>query len=141
MLVGLGLGVGRVSVRFGIVLRLPAQKTLDMDGRGGVWYASDALMWVPLGAVCVGGSGGVLWLGILLRFARGDGGSVVMHLFLAWICGISIGYVLGGEVWWLVGEVVAIGTSRNFASASLPPCSLRMYGALCGVGVSWMVHN
>ena len=61
-----------------------------------------------------------------MRFARVDGAGAVMPLFRAWVCGISIGYALGGEVWWLVGEVGAIGTSRNFASACLPPCSLRM---------------
>ena len=91
-----------------------------------MWYASDALMWVPLGAVYVAGFGGVLWLDIFMRFARGGGVGVVMPLFRVWVCGISIGHVLGAEVWWLVGEVGAIGTSRNFASACLSPCSLRM---------------
>jgi hypothetical protein len=76
-----------------------------------------------------------------MSFARGYGGGIVMPLFRAWVCGISIGYVLVGEVWWLVGEVGAIVTSRNFVSASLLPYSLRMSVALCGVGVNWMVHN
>ena len=33
LLVGVEPGVGRVSVHFGISLRLPARKTLDMGGR------------------------------------------------------------------------------------------------------------
>jgi hypothetical protein len=74
LLVGAGSCVGRVRVRFGIVLRLPARKTLYMSGREGAWCASDAVMGVSLGAVCVGGFRGVLWLGILMRFTRGDGG-------------------------------------------------------------------
>ena len=110
-----------------------------MDGREGVWYASEALMWVPLGSVCVGGFGGMFRMGILMRFGRGDDGGVVMPLFRAWVCGVSIN-VLGGEVWWLIWEVGAIGSSRNFVSACLPPCSLRMPDALGGVGVNWMVH-
>ena len=61
--------------------------------------------------------------------------------FFSWVCGISIGCMLGGEVWWFVGKVEAIGTSRNFVSARLPPCSLRMPEALCDVGVNWMVYS
>jgi hypothetical protein len=34
-----------------------------------------------------------------MRFARGDGGWVVMPLFRAWVCGVSIWYALDGEVW------------------------------------------
>ena len=49
-----------------------------------------------------------------MRFARGDDRGFVMSLFRDWVCGVSIGYALGGEVLWLVGEVGAIGTSRNF---------------------------
>ena len=86
-------------MHFGSVLRLPARKTLDMGGWEGVWYASDALLWVTLGAVCVGGFRGVFLLGILMRYARGDGGGVVMPLFHAWVCRISIGYALDDEVW------------------------------------------
>jgi hypothetical protein len=81
LLVGVGRAVSRVRVRFGIVLRLPARKTLDMGWREGVWHASDALMWVLLEAVCVGECGSVFWFGILVRFVRGDGGGVVMPLF------------------------------------------------------------
>jgi len=136
LLVGVGLSVGRVRVRFGSVLQLPARKTLDIGGWEGVWYASNALLWVTLEAVCVGGFGGMFWLGILVRFARGDGRGVVISLFRAKVCGVSIRYALGGEVWWLVGVVGAIGTSRNFVSACLPPCSLRMSDALCGMGVN-----
>ena len=102
-----------MRVGFGSVLWLPAWKTLDVNGWEGVWYASDALLWVTSGAVCVGGFRGMFWLGILIRFARSDGGGIVMSLFRAWVCGVSIGYALGAEVWWLVGEVWAIGTSRN----------------------------
>ena len=51
LLFGAGHGVGRVKVSFGIVLRLPARKILDMGGREGVWYTSDALMYL----VSVGG--------------------------------------------------------------------------------------
>ena len=47
--------LGRVRVRFGNVLRLSARKTLNMGGRKRVWYASDGLVWVPLGAGCVDG--------------------------------------------------------------------------------------
>ena len=32
-----------------------------------MWYSSDALLWVTLGAVFVGGFGAVLWLGMLMR--------------------------------------------------------------------------
>jgi hypothetical protein len=46
-----------------------------------------------------------------------------MPFFSAWICGISSGYMLSGEMWGLVGEVEALGTSRNYVSASFPPCS------------------
>jgi hypothetical protein len=67
-------------------------------------------------------------------------GCFVMPLFFAWVCGMSIGYALGGVVWWLVGEVGA-STSRNFVSSSLPPCSLRISEALCNAGVNWMVQN
>jgi hypothetical protein len=73
LLVGVGPSLGRVRVSFGSVFRLPARKTLDMGGWVGVWYACDALLWVTLGAVCVGGFGGMFWLGILMRFVRGDG--------------------------------------------------------------------
>jgi len=45
-----------------------------------------------------------------MSFARGVGEGVVMPLFCAWVCGISIGCVLGGEVWWLVRQVGAIVT-------------------------------
>ncbi len=86
-------------MRFGSVLRLPAWKTLDMGGWEGVWYASDALLWITLGAVCVGGLGDMFWLGMSMRFARGDGEGVVMPLFRAWVCGVSVGYALDGEVW------------------------------------------
>jgi hypothetical protein len=46
-----------------------------------VWCAFGVLLLVTLGVVCVGGFGGVFWLGVLVRFARGDGGGVVMPLF------------------------------------------------------------
>ena len=39
-----------------------------------MWYASDALLWVTLGAVGVGGFGAMSWLGIIMRFVRGAGG-------------------------------------------------------------------
>ena len=58
-----------------------------------------------------------------------------MLIFRTLVGGISSGCVLGGEVWWAVGEVEAIGASRNFVSACLPPCSSRMSEALymrCG---------
>ena len=77
---------------------MPARKTLDMGGWEGVWYASDALLCDTLGAVCVGGFGGMCWLGILMRFARGDGGGVVMPLVRVWVCGVSIGYALDSDV-------------------------------------------
>jgi hypothetical protein len=112
-----------------------------MGGWEGEWYSNDALLWVTLRAICVGGFRGMFWLGILVRIARGDGEGDVMHLFRAWVCGVFIGYALGSEVWWLVGEVGAIGTSRNLVSACLPPCSLRLFDALCGVGVNWMEHS
>ena len=80
-------------------------------------------------------------MGILERFAMGDGGGVVMPLFCAWVSGISSGCMLGGEVWCFLGEVGAIGTLRNVVSVILPPYSLRMSEALCGVGVNWMVHS
>jgi hypothetical protein len=59
LLAGVGPGLGRVRVRFKSARRLPARKTLDMGGWEGLWYASDALVWVTLGAVCVGGFGGI----------------------------------------------------------------------------------
>jgi hypothetical protein len=37
LLVNVGPGVSRVSLRFGIVLRHLARKTLDMGGIEGVW--------------------------------------------------------------------------------------------------------
>jgi len=77
----------------------------------------------------------------LFIVARGDGGGVVMRLVRVWFCGISIGYALGGEVLWVLGEVGVVCASRNFVSASLPPCSLRMSDALCNVGVNWMVPS
>ena len=58
-------------------------------------------MWVPVGTVCVGGFNGVLWLGICMHFARKNDGGVVLPLFRDWICGISLGCVLGGDVWLL----------------------------------------
>ena len=79
VLVGVGHSVLKVRVRFGIVFRLPARKTLDMGEREGVWCASDVLVLVTLGVGCV------LWMGILGRFAGGDGGWVVMPLFPAWV--------------------------------------------------------
>ncbi len=81
LLVGVGLCLSSVRVHFGSVLRLPARKTLDMGGSDGVWYASDALFWATLGVVCVGGFGVMFWLGILMRFAKGDGGGAVIPLF------------------------------------------------------------
>ncbi len=75
-----------------------------------------------------------------MRFVRGVDGGVVMPLFCASICGVFIN-VLGGEAWWLIWEVGAIGTSRKFTSACLPPCSLRMSDALCGMGEIWMVPS
>jgi len=98
-------------------------------------------MWVTLGVVCVDGYGGMFPLRILMCFAKGDVGVVVMSLFRAWVCRVSKGYVLHDEVWRLAGEVGAIDTSRNFVSTSLSPCSLRMSDALCGMGVNWMVHS
>ena len=80
LLVVMGPGIGKVRVRFGIVLRLPARKTLDIGGREGVECAFGVLVWVPLGAWCVDGLGGVLWMGILGRFARGEGEGVAMPL-------------------------------------------------------------
>ncbi len=64
-----------------------------------------------------------------------------MPLFRVWLCGVSIGYALGGGVLWVVGEVGDVCASRNFESASLPPCSFRISDALCNVGVNWMVHS
>ena len=72
LLVGVGPGLGRV-MRFGSVLRLPAKKTFNMCWWEGVWCAFGALLWVTLGSVYVGKFGGVFWLGVLLRFAQGDG--------------------------------------------------------------------
>jgi hypothetical protein len=83
LLLGFGSGVCRVRMSFGIVLQLPARKTLNMDGREGVWYPFCVLVWVPSGEGCVGGFGGVLWIGMLGRFARVDGGGVAMPLFRA----------------------------------------------------------
>ena len=74
LLVGVGPSLGRVGVRLGSVLRLPARRTLDMCWWEGVCWDFRAMLWVTLGAVCVGEFGGVFWWGILLRFARGDGG-------------------------------------------------------------------
>ena len=79
LFVGVGSSGGRVRVRFRIVLWLPARTTLDMGGREGVLFASDVLVLVTLGVGCV------LWMGILGRFAGGDGGWVVMPLFPAWV--------------------------------------------------------
>ncbi len=45
-----------------------------------MWYAFVDLLLVALGVVCVGEFGNVFWLGVLLRFARGDGG-VLLCLF------------------------------------------------------------
>ena len=101
-----------------------------------MWCAFDVLLCILFGARCVGGFRGVLWVEILERFVRGDGGGVVVPLFRARISGLFSGCMLGGEVWWLVGEVQAIGASRNFAISSLPPCSVRISDAFCGVGVN-----
>jgi hypothetical protein len=49
-----------VRVRFEIFLRLPARKTLKMDGMEIVRYVSEGLVWVLLGARCVVKLGGVL---------------------------------------------------------------------------------
>jgi len=141
LLLGLGPGVSRVRVSFRIVLRLSARKFLDMDGSTELWCASGALIWVSLGVVCAGRLGCVLWLGVLLRFARGHGGGVIIPFSRACFCGMSLGYALGGEVWGLVGEVRVIGTSRNFVSSSLLPCSSRISEALWGVGVHWMMPS
>ena len=73
LLVGVWPGLGRV-MRFGNVLRLPARKTLDVCWWEGMWCDFGDLLLVTLGVVCVGEFGGVFWLGVLLRFARGDGG-------------------------------------------------------------------
>jgi hypothetical protein len=97
LLVGVETGLGRV-IRFGNVLRLPTRKTLDVCWWEGVWCDFGVLLLVTFGVVCVGGFGGVFWLGVLDRFARGDGGRVVMHLFRVWFCGGSLGYALGGGV-------------------------------------------
>jgi len=64
-----------------------------------------------------------------------------MPLFRVWLCGVSIGYALGGGVLWVVGEVEVICASRKFVSASFPPCSFRMSDALCNVGANWMAHS
>jgi hypothetical protein len=142
LLVGVGPGVGIVRVRFGIVLRQPARKTLGMGGREVVWYVSEAMLWVSLGEGRVGGFGCVFWMQILGRFSWGsDGGWVVVSLFRVWVCGIFGGCMLGGEVKWLGGELENIGISRIVVSASLPPCSLRIFAALFGVLVNSNVHN
>ncbi len=60
----------------------------------------------------------------MLFVARDNGGGVVMRLFRVWFCGISIGYALGGEVLWVLGEVGVVCTSRNFVSASSPIATL-----------------
>ena len=63
-------------------------------------------------------------------------------LFVVFVfCGVSLWCAWGDEVWEVVGEVGVICTSRNFVSASLPSYSLRMFEALCGVDVNWMVRN
>ena len=67
---------------------------------------------------------------------QGGDGWVVVPLFRVWVCRISSGCMLSGEVWWFGGELEAIGASRIFVSASLPPCSLRISAALCCVGVN-----
>ena len=99
LLVGVGPGLGRMGLRFGSVIWLPVRKTLDMCWWAGVLRAFGVLSWLTLGAVCVGEFGGVFWLKILLRFARGDGGRAVMPLFRVWFCGVSIGFALDGGVW------------------------------------------
>jgi hypothetical protein len=139
MLVGVGHGLGRV-IRFGNVLRLPTRRILDVCWWEGVWCAVGDLLLVTLGVVCVGGFAGVFWLGVLPRFARGDGGGIVMPLFRVWLFGVSIGYALGGGVLWAVGEVGVICASRFFVSAGLSPCSFRMSDALCNEDVNWLVH-
>ena len=80
--------------------------------------------------VCVGEVGGVSWLRVSFLFARGDGGGVVMFLFLVWICFVIVDCALGGMLWWEIGGVGVICVSRNFVIARLPPCSLRMSVAL-----------
>ena len=77
---------------------------------------------------------------VLPRFARGDGGVGCYASFPCLGCGVSLGYALSCGVLWVVGEVGVICASRNFVSASLPPCSFRMSDALCTEGVNWMVQ-
>ena len=63
------------------VLRLPARKSLDGCWWRIMWCACDVVLLVAMGEVGGGAFGGVFWLVVLLRFARGDGGGVVKPLF------------------------------------------------------------
>ena len=101
LLVGMGPGLCRVMVRFGGVLRLPARNTLGMGGWERMWYAFVALLWVTLGAVCVGGFGVIFWLRITMCFARGAGGGLlclfpclglrgIHRVYVEW-CGEALG--------------------------------------------------
>ena len=56
------------------------------------------LLWAMLEVVCVGEDGGVSCSMMSFLFARGDGGGVVMRLFLVRFCCISLGCVLSGMV-------------------------------------------
>ena len=97
LLVGVVPVLGRV-MRFVSVLRPPARKTLATCWWEGVWCGFGVLLWDTLVAVCVGEVGGVSCLKVAFLFARGDGGGVVVCLFLVRFCCVSIGCALSGMV-------------------------------------------
>ena len=130
------IGVLRVEK----VLRFPARKSLNVCWWRVMWCACDVVLLVAMGEVGGGAFGGVFWLEVLYRFARGESGGVVNPLLFVGLCGVSLGYAWGGVGLQVLRGVGIVWVARNFVSASLPPCSLRMSDALCNVGVSWLVH-
>ena len=95
LLVGVVHVLGRV-MRLVSVLRLPARKTLATCWWERVRCAFGVLLWATLEVVCVGEDGGVSCSMVSFLFARGDGGGVVMCLFLVRFCCVSIGCALSG---------------------------------------------
>ena len=83
-------------VCFGKGLRLPARKSLGVCWWGAKWCACDCVFLVVLGEGGGGEFGGVFWFEVLYRLARGESGGVVNPLLFVGLCGVSLGYALGG---------------------------------------------
>ncbi len=79
------------------VLRLPARKSLDVYWWRVMWCACDVVLLVAIGEVGGGAFGGVFWLEVLYRFARGESGGVVnpllfVGLYMRGLVGVCMGW-------------------------------------------------